>query len=92
MSSDHDKCDNQHMPDDANVYPIAYSTAYLGLAALLTIRNNEDDDFDERAVEYATRILELMQRQPETILTLSPDKLEELGPFILDNAKHWPTK
>ena len=80
------------VPDDerpAEIFPIAYSTAYLCLAALITIRTNEDGDHDEHSVEYATRVLELVKAQPETVLTLPPDQLEETGPSILSNSRAW---
>lgn len=86
-------CDNAStMPDDdrpAEIFPIAYSTAYLCLAALITIRTNEDGDHDDNSVEYATRVLELVKAQPETVLTLPPDQLEETGPSILSNSRAW---
>ncbi|MFZ9846491.1 MAG: hypothetical protein ACO3E3_05095, partial [Candidatus Limnocylindrus sp.] len=71
------------------IFPIAYSTAYLCLAALLTIRENADEDFDDVAVEYATRVCEVIKAQPETVLTLPPDELEATGPAILDNSRAW---
>ena len=74
---------------EPELFAIAYSTAYLGLAALLTIRSNLDDEFDERAFEYAARILEIIKAQPETILTLAPDEIENTGPSILDNCRAW---
>ena len=80
------------MPDDdapVEIFPIAYSTAYLCLAALITIRTNEDGEHDENSVEYATRVLELVKAQPETVLTLPPDQLEETGPSILSNSRAW---
>jgi hypothetical protein len=91
--SDRSRCDNDTAmaPDDrpAEIFPIAYSTAYLCLAALITIRTNEDGDHDEHAVEYATRVLELVKAQPETVLNLPPDQLEETGPSILTNSRAW---
>jgi hypothetical protein len=84
MPSDHEDAD-----DERELFPIAYSTAYLGLAALLTIRQNVDGDFDAEAVEYATRVCEVIKAQPETILTLAPDELEQTGPSILDNCRAW---
>lgn len=79
------------MPHRAEMYPLAYSTAYLGLAALITIRENSDDLFDANAVEYAQSVLALIRHQPETVLTLPPSEIEEMGPHILENAKAWPT-
>ena len=88
-----ERCDNAStMPDDerpAEIFPIAYSTAYLCLAALITIRTNEDGDHDQHSVEYATRVLELVKAQPETVLNLPPDQLEETGPSILTNSRAW---
>jgi ApbE superfamily uncharacterized protein (UPF0280 family) len=75
--------------DASEYFPIAYSTAYIGIAALVTIRANENDAFDEATVAYATRILELIKAQPDTVLTLPPTELEETGPLILDNAQTW---
>jgi len=75
--------------DETEIFPIAYSTAYLCLAALLTIRENADEDFDDVAVEYATRVCEVIKAQPETVLTLPPDELEATGPAILDNSRAW---
>ena len=85
-------CDNTPMSaddDDPEIYPIAYSTAYLCLAALMTIRTNDDDSFDTDAVEYATRVLRLIQAQPETVLNLPPDELERVGPMLLANSRAW---
>lgn len=91
--SDRRRCDNTGiMLDDdqpIEIFPIAYSTAYLCLAALITIRTNEDGDHDANAVEYATRVLELVKAQPDTVLTLPPDQLEETGPSILSNSRAW---
>jgi hypothetical protein len=75
--------------DASEYFPIAYSTAYIGIAALVTIRANENDLFDDGTVAYATRILELIKAQPDTVLTLPPTELEETGPLILDNAETW---
>ena len=86
-------CDNTRMNRDEDptpeIYPIAYSTAYLCLAALLTIRANDDDHFDATATRYAAEILELVKHQPETVLSLPPSELEETGPSILANARAW---
>jgi hypothetical protein len=75
--------------DTIEIFPIAYSTAYLGLAALMTIRHNEDGDHNAETVDYATSVLELIKAQPETVLSLPPDQLEETGPVILTNARAW---
>jgi hypothetical protein len=75
--------------ETVEAFPIAYSTAYLGLAAMLTIRDNVDGDFDTAAVEYATRVCEVIKAQPETILTLPPSEIEATGPSILDNCRAW---
>ncbi len=75
--------------DPAEIFPIAYSTAYLCLAALITIRANEDGDHDDHSVEYATRVLELVKAQPETVLNLPPDQLDQTGPSILYNSRAW---
>ena len=68
------------------LYPISHSTAYIFLAALITIRNNEDDHYDDNAVDYATKILLISQHQPETVLNLEAYELEDIGPVLLDNA------
>lgn len=83
------RCDDEGMDDAAEFYPLTYSTAYLGLAALITIRNNSDDLFDAEAVDYSTSILAMLRNQPETVLTLAAAELEEMGPHLLDNAKTW---
>ena len=70
-------------------FPIAHSTAYLGLAALLTIRDNPDDEYDTEAVDYAAQVLDLIKAQPETVLSLAAVELEEIGPMLLDNASTW---
>lgn len=75
--------------DAAEFFPIAYSTAYIGIAALVTIRTNDNGEYDEATVNYATRVLELIKAQPDTVLTLPPSELEETGPLILDNAQTW---
>jgi hypothetical protein len=75
--------------DDQELYPIAHSTAYLGLAALLTIRENGDDDFDAEAVDYATRVLAIIKATPETVLMLPASDLEDIGPVLLDNSHTW---
>lgn len=71
------------------MFPIAYSTAYLALAALLTIRENHDDEYDTAAVDYAASVLRLIKAQPETVLLLDPTELEEMGPHLIDNASAW---
>jgi hypothetical protein len=71
------------------MFPIAHSTAYLGLAALLTLRDNTDDEYDAAASDYAARVLDLIKAQPETVLLLQPGELEETGPMLLDNAPAW---
>lgn len=71
------------------MFPIAYSTAYLALAALITLRENHDDEYDTEAVEYAHRALTLIKAQPETVLLLDPTELEEMGPHLIDNATAW---
>lgn len=75
--------------DTAEKFPIAYSTAYLCLAALLTIRDDPDEHYGPEATRYAENILELIKAQPETVLTLPPDQLESTGPAILDNSRAW---
>lgn len=80
--------DDEHAGE---IYPIAYSTAYLALAALLTIRNDDTDTYDDEARDYAAAILRLIQAQPETVLTLPPSELEKTGPMLLDNASTWLT-
>lgn len=75
--------------DDPEYFPIAYSTAYLCLAALLTMRANTDDDYDSDTVRYVTRVLNIIKAQPETVLLLPPAELEEMGPHLLDNAPAW---
>ena len=79
------------MPDDAipELYPIAHSSAYIFLAAMITIRDNDHDLFDDNASEYAAQILRIVQAQPETVLTLPASELEEIGPVLLDNAPTW---
>jgi len=75
--------------EPVETFPIAYSTAYLCLAALLTIRDNTDDEYDDEATRYAARVLNIIKAQPETVLTLPPDELEQTGPAILDNSEAW---
>lgn len=70
-------------------YALTYSTAYLALAALITIRNNHDDEFDARSVEYATAILAMIRNQPDTVLNLTAHGVEEMGEQLIDNARHW---
>lgn len=80
------------MADDENAaekFPIAYSTAYLCLAALLTIRDDPDQHYGTEATRYATEVMELVKAQPITVLNLPPDELEEIGPTILDNSRAW---
>ena len=79
------------MPDDATpeLYPISHSSAYIFLAAMITIRDNDHDAFNDTASEYAAKILRIVQAQPETVLTLPASELEEIGPVLLDNAPTW---
>jgi hypothetical protein len=79
------------VPDDATpeLYPIAHSSAYIFLAAMITIRDNDHDAFNDTASEYAAKILRIVQAQPETVLTLPASELEEIGPMLLDNAPTW---
>lgn len=79
------------MADEApkELYPIAYSTAYIFLAAMITIRDNDHDLFDDNATAYATQILRIIQAQPQTVLHLPASELEEIGPVLLDNAHTW---
>jgi hypothetical protein len=81
----------EHTPEGnpGELFAITYSTAYLALAGLLTIRTNDDDYFDDEAVDYATQVLRMIKAQPETVLTLPPHLLEEMGPTLLDNARAW---
>ena len=60
------------MPEESSreLYPIAYSTAYIFLAAMITIRDNDHNHFDDNAVTYATQILKIIQAQPQTVLHL----------------------
>lgn len=71
------------------LYPIAYSTAYIFLAAFITIRDNDHEHFDDNAVSYATQILKIIQAQPTTVLHLAASELEDIGPVLLDNAHTW---
>jgi len=71
------------------LYPIAHSSAYIFLAAMITIRDNDHDAFNYTASEYAAQILRIVQAQPETVLTLPASELEEIGPVLLDNAHTW---
>jgi hypothetical protein len=87
-------CHNDSMSSDheaAEKFPIAYSTAYLCLAALLTIRDDPDHAYGDEAERYAHDVLELIKAQPETVLTLPPTELEQTGPAILDNSRAWLT-
>jgi hypothetical protein len=79
------------VPDDATpeLYPISHSSAYIFLAAMITIRDNDHDAFNDTASEYAAKILRIVQAQPETVLTLPASELEEIGPMLLDNAPTW---
>lgn len=79
------------MADDTppELYPISHSSAYIFLAAMITIRDNDHDYFNDMASEYAARILRIIQAQPETVLTLPASELEEIGPVLLDNAHTW---
>jgi hypothetical protein len=86
------RCDNTNMSDNEQapeLYPIAHSSAYIFLAAMITIRDNDHDLFDDNASEYAAQILRIIQAQPETVLTLPASELEEIGPVLLDNAPTW---
>jgi hypothetical protein len=71
------------------LYPIAHSSAYIFLAAMITIRDNDHDAFNDTASDYAAKILRIVQAQPETVLTLPASELEEIGPMLLDNAPTW---
>ena len=73
----------------SELYPIAHSSAYIFLAAMITIRDNDHDHFNDTASEYAAQILRIVQAQPETVLTLPASELEEIGPVLLDNAHTW---
>ena len=79
------------MPEEQpkELYPIAYSTAYIFLAAMITIRDNDHDLFDDNATAYATQILKIIQAQPSTVLHLAASELEDIGPVLLDNAHTW---
>lgn len=77
--------------DEPEQFPIAYSTAYLGLAALLTIRDDPDEHYGSEATRYATHVLELIKAQPETVLHLPPSELEQTGPLLIDNSETWLT-
>ena len=78
-----------HSPRKREMFPIAYSTAYLALAALITLRENHEHEYDTEAVEYADRALTIIKAQPETVLMLDPIELEEMGPHLIDNATAW---
>ena len=89
-----DACDNDLMSrddDEPEQFPIAYSTAYLGLAALITIRDDPDEHYGAEATRYATHVLELIKAQPETVLHLPPGELEQTGPLLIDNSETWLT-
>ena len=73
----------------SELYPIAHSSAYIFLAAMITIRDNDHAHFNDTASEYAAQILRIVQAQPETVLTLPASELEEIGPVLLDNAHTW---
>lgn len=77
------------MTDDPEYFPIAYSTSYLALAALITMRANANDEYDDATVRYVTHALNIIKAQPETVLLLKPTELEETGPMLLDNAPTW---
>jgi len=70
-------------------YPIAYSTAYICLAALLTIQNDDTLNHSDDTRTYVDEVLRLVKAQPETVLNLPPGDLEEIGPSILANARAW---
>ena len=83
-------CDNERMSDDASeIFPIAFSTAYLSLAALLTMREDVDGSYCDETRQYVTRVLQVIKAQPETVLNLQAAELEEMGPHLLDNASAW---
>lgn len=77
---------DDHHPE---LYPLTHSTAYLALAALLTIRQNADDDHNQHTTDYVTQVLRMIQAQPETVLNLPSHTLEDMGPTLLDNAHTW---
>lgn len=82
---------SEHTPEGnrGELFAITHSTAYLALAGLLTLRTNDDGLYDDQAVEYATQVLRIIKAQPDTVLTLPPHLLEEMGPTLLDNARAW---
>ena len=77
------------MRSDPDEYAITPSTAFLGISALVTIRDNEHELYDSASVEFAEYVLKIIKHQPDTVLNLKPNELEAIGRTLIENSPAW---
>ena len=75
--------------ETTEAFAITYSTAYIGIAALLTMRDNEDDLFDDATIEYASKVLEYIRNQPDRVLNLEAEEMKMIGPYLVSDTRVW---
>jgi len=75
--------------DPEEQYPLTPSTAFLALAALLTIRKNDDDEYDTATLVYVSYVLDVLRHQPATVTSLRDTDIAAMGATLIDNSHTW---
>lgn len=70
-------------------FPIAPSTAFLALSALVTLRDDDDGQYGVDASAFAEYILTIILCQPATVLAMQPRELDEIGSSLISNCEAW---
>lgn len=71
------------------VFAITASTCFLALSGLVTIRDNDDDLYDDEAVAFADYLILVILAQPETVLALDAIELGDIGETLISNCDAW---
>jgi hypothetical protein len=71
------------------VFAITASTCFLALSGLVTIRDNDDDLYDDEAVAFADYLIQIILAQPDTVLAMEASELDEIGQTLIHNCEAW---
>lgn len=75
--------------DDLPKLPITPSTAFLALSGLITIRDNDDDLYDDQAVAFCDYLMHIILAQPDTVLAMHASDLDDIGQTLINNCEAW---
>lgn len=75
--------------DSQDVFAITASTCFLALSGLVTIRDNDDDLYDDQAVAFADYLIQIILAQPSTVLAMEASELDDIGQTLIHNCEAW---